>query len=90
MCRDGDLAYAIFHLGEPFRQHDILEIISLTLFLHVEMRYELILKSLAAFDVCFMIRDIANELVPDFCVMYDEFPWLFCCAIICLCRFTVS
>ena len=60
-----------FHRGEPFRQHDTLEITSLKLFLYVEMRYKLILLSLAVFQVCFMIRDIANELVPDFacCIM---------------------
>ena len=60
-----------FHLGEPFRQHSMLEITSLKLFLYVEMRYELILMSLAAFEVCFTIRDIVNEFMPDFasCMM---------------------
>ena len=68
-----------FHLRGPFRQHIILEIISLKLFSYVEMRYELILLSLAAFGVCFMIRDIANELVPDFaCCMMNFYGSLLC------------
>ena len=69
MRRDGIENAPYFHLRGPFRLHIILKISSLKLFLYVEMRYELIIKSLAAFDVCFMIRDIANELVPDFCVL---------------------
>ena len=53
------------------------------------MRYELIIVSLAAFEVCFSIRDIENEFVPDFACCDDEFLWLFCCAIIYLWRFTM-
>ena len=40
------------------------------------MRYELILISLAAFDVCFMIRDIVDKFMPDFACCDDEFLWL--------------